>query len=202
MEPTAWIFSIQFSQTDTMDYGCSPFFSISGFVLVPCSRLSWFILAFDCTLISHSYFLTYLQTIKNMPLTLQSCILMTGNHFTQPSKSYKLTLQCFLMLFLTRTLPKEEYGSHLMHWFLGLTWFHTPNLLTIGSDVFAQHSDTQTHRPRCVPHLQQQAASVHLMQGMWAVIFQTFYNSPRVFFHALYLCCLCSCLFLCIARVW
>ena len=35
------------------------FFSISGFVLVPWGRLSWFLPAFDRTLISHSYLLTY-----------------------------------------------------------------------------------------------------------------------------------------------
>jgi len=33
-------------------------FSISSFVLVPCGRLSWFLLGFDCTLISHCYLLT------------------------------------------------------------------------------------------------------------------------------------------------
>ena len=37
-------------------------FSISGFALVPCGRLSWFLPAFDRTLISHSYLLTYLLT--------------------------------------------------------------------------------------------------------------------------------------------
>ena len=46
---------VRLFRTDTTDSGCSPFFSISGFVLVPCGRLSWFILVFDCTLISHSY---------------------------------------------------------------------------------------------------------------------------------------------------
>ena len=34
-------------------------FCISGFVLVPCGRLSWLLPAFDRTLISHSYLLTY-----------------------------------------------------------------------------------------------------------------------------------------------
>jgi len=48
-----------FSWTDTTDSGCSPFFSISGFVSVPCDRLSWFLLAFNCTLIS-LLLLTYL----------------------------------------------------------------------------------------------------------------------------------------------
>jgi len=38
-------------------------FSISGFVLVPCRRLSWFLLAFDRTLTSHSYLLTYSPVI-------------------------------------------------------------------------------------------------------------------------------------------
>jgi len=36
------------------------FFSISGFVLVLCGRLSWFLQAFDRTLISHYCLLTYL----------------------------------------------------------------------------------------------------------------------------------------------
>ena len=33
---------------------------ICGFVLLPCGRLSWLLPAFDRTLISHSYLLTYL----------------------------------------------------------------------------------------------------------------------------------------------
>jgi len=49
-----------FSWTDTTDSGCSPFFSASsGFVSVPCGRLSWFLLAFDYTLIP--LLLAYLQ---------------------------------------------------------------------------------------------------------------------------------------------
>ena len=43
-------------------YSCSSLsHSISGFVLVPCGRLSWLLPAFDRTLISHPYLLTYLQ---------------------------------------------------------------------------------------------------------------------------------------------
>ena len=38
-------------------------FCISGFVLVPCGRLSWLLPAFDRTLISHSYLLTYLLNV-------------------------------------------------------------------------------------------------------------------------------------------
>jgi len=34
---------LSFSRTDTTDYGCSSFFSISGFVLIPCGRLSRFL---------------------------------------------------------------------------------------------------------------------------------------------------------------
>ena len=37
--------------------GTLPLFSISGFVLVPCGRLCWFLRPFDCTLISHYYLL-------------------------------------------------------------------------------------------------------------------------------------------------
>jgi len=59
-----------FSRTDTTDSGCSPFFfRISGFVLVPCGKLSWFLLAFDCTLISPiiTYLLTYRYTWLIIP---------------------------------------------------------------------------------------------------------------------------------------
>jgi len=53
---------LSFSRTDTTDSGCSPFFfSICGFVLVPCGRLRWFLLAFDCTLIL--LLLTYLHLV-------------------------------------------------------------------------------------------------------------------------------------------
>jgi len=48
-----------FFRTDTMDSGCSPFLAFPVFVSVPYGRLTWFLLAFDCTLISHYYLLTY-----------------------------------------------------------------------------------------------------------------------------------------------
>jgi len=53
---------LSFSQTDMTDSGCSPFLSISSFVLVPCSRLSWFLQTFDSTLISYYNLLTNIQT--------------------------------------------------------------------------------------------------------------------------------------------
>jgi len=45
-----------FFQTDTMDSDCSPFFSISGFILVPCSKLIWFLWASDCMLLLTYHF--------------------------------------------------------------------------------------------------------------------------------------------------
>jgi len=51
---------LSFSQTDTTDSGCSPFLAFPVLVSVPCGRLSWFLRAFDCSLISHCYLLTYL----------------------------------------------------------------------------------------------------------------------------------------------
>ena len=41
-------------------------FCISGFVLVPCGRLSWLLPAFDRTLISHSYLLTVCMYVHQL----------------------------------------------------------------------------------------------------------------------------------------
>ena len=59
-----------FFRTDTTDPGCSPFL-LSGFVSVPCGRLSWFLRAFDRTLISHCYLLTYIPSYSYTKSTLR-----------------------------------------------------------------------------------------------------------------------------------
>jgi len=68
------------------------FFSISGFVLVPCGRLSWFLLAFDRTLISHSYLLTYLLTVCLCVSRVTSLLLMLSGLVTPAGRQPGLTL--------------------------------------------------------------------------------------------------------------
>jgi len=107
------------SRTDITDSGCSPFVSMSGFVLVPCVRLSWFTLAFDRTLISHSYLLTYSLTYfdtltqqqQQQPFYSTTRVSQYRKTFTHSHLSWSSTI-FYQLLELLQSIASSLFNIH------------------------------------------------------------------------------------------